>query len=53
MASLEEQFDLAQEHFKGIVDEASDRQKLRMYGLWNQVTNGDNTKKAPSKMSVV
>ena len=53
MGSLEEQFNLAQEHFKGIVDSASNRQKLRMYGLWNQVTHGDNTKKAPSKMSVV
>mmetsp|Transcript_12034 Transcript_12034/g.15680 ORF Transcript_12034/g.15680 Transcript_12034/m.15680 type:complete len:937 (+) Transcript_12034:205-3015(+) len=53
MASLEEQFKAAGDHFAPIASGYSDRQKLRMYGLWNQATNGDVTGSQPSKLKSI
>mmetsp|Transcript_9603 Transcript_9603/g.11527 ORF Transcript_9603/g.11527 Transcript_9603/m.11527 type:complete len:940 (+) Transcript_9603:177-2996(+) len=50
MSSLQEQFEAASEHFGPIASNYTDRQKLRMYALWNQAVNGDVTGPKPSKL---
>lgn len=48
MASLKQQFEAAAKHFESIVSSTSDKQKLRLYALWNQAVNGDvDIKDAP------
>lgn len=52
--SLEVQFESAAAHFATIAGQASDKDKLSFYALWNQVTSGDvNLSEEPSKMNMV
>ena len=41
MASLDDQFKAAADHFATIAATCSDQQKLTMYALWNQASTGD------------
>jgi len=54
MASLDEQFEAASEHFASIFASVPQKKQLELYALWNQAVKGDLdlSKPAPSSMNL-